>query len=65
MKVGLVFMSATDSYCDLLKKIWIEQRGAARETYYRITEKGLTVKNALLRIYDLGMGRPPSGERRQ
>jgi DNA-binding PadR family transcriptional regulator len=38
--------------CDLLKKIWIEQRGAASETYYRITEKGLTDKKALLRIYD-------------
>jgi hypothetical protein len=52
VKVGLVFVSATDSYCDLLKKIWIEQRGAASETYYRITEKGLTAKMALLRIYD-------------
>ena len=52
MKVGLVFVSATDSYCDLLKKIWIERRGAASETYYRITEKGLTAKKALLRIYD-------------
>jgi hypothetical protein len=44
--------SATDSHCDLLKKIWIEQRGAASDTYYRITEKGLTDKKALLRIYD-------------
>jgi hypothetical protein len=24
VKVGLVFVSATDSYCDLLKKIWID-----------------------------------------
>jgi hypothetical protein len=51
-KVGLVFLSATDFYCDLLKKIWIEQRGAASDTYHRITEKGLTDKKALLRIYD-------------
>ena len=52
MKVGLVFLSATDSYYDLLKKFGIEQRGAASDTYQRITEKGLTDKKALLRIYD-------------
>ena len=32
VKVGLVFLSATDSYCDLLQKIWIVQRGAASDT---------------------------------
>jgi hypothetical protein len=52
VKVGIVFLSESDSYCDLLKKIWIEQRGAASDTYQRITEKGLTDKKALLRIYD-------------
>jgi len=36
----------------LLKKGWIEQRGAGNEICYRITESGLAAKKMPLRIYN-------------
>jgi predicted transcriptional regulator len=36
---------------NLLKKGWIEQRGAENDLCYRITEKGLAAKKMPLRIY--------------
>jgi predicted transcriptional regulator len=35
----------------LLKRGWIEQRGAGNELCYRITEKGLVAKKMPVRIY--------------
>jgi DNA-binding transcriptional regulator PaaX len=36
----------------LLRKGWIEQRGAGNDTFYRITDEGLAAKMAPVRIYN-------------
>jgi hypothetical protein len=36
---------------NLLKKGWIERRGAGAQLYYRITEKGLSAKKLRVPIY--------------
>ena len=42
----------------LLKKGWIERRGAGQELEYRITEDGMSAKTALIPWKQEGMGRP-------
>jgi hypothetical protein len=51
----------------LLRKGWIEQRGAGNDTFYRITDEGLAAKMAPVRIYNsaFAVDRPRGGGARR